>query len=223
MAKDAYQIFKETCTRACHARHACADGYKQMLAAENVSQMMNTWRCNWEDIVESKYADIICIELPKHYSALKAEMNQSGIYLNECPTNARSFVSVLITDFKDVVHVYGDAKAYIIGKAEVHGHDHSQIYNSKIDDAVVALYDYAFGKILSGKVTAYNRSSLQTSCVAVLDGSVKCSAFGGNVYACAYREVYASRDTVVYSNSRRNIFLHGTAHIEPLNLKDIYE
>lgn len=219
MSKDAYQIFKETCTRACHARHACADGYKQMLAAENVSQMMNTWRCNWEDIVESKYADIICIELPKHYSALKAEMNQSGIYLNECPTNAKSFVSVLVTDFKDVVHVYGDAKAYIIGKAEVHGHDHSQIYNSKSDDAEVVLFDYAFGKILSGRVTARDRSTLQCSCLAVLNGSVKCSAFGGSVYAYAYREVNASRDTVVYSNSRRDIFLHGTAHIEPLNKK----
>ena len=47
MEKDAFQTLKETCNRACHERHACAKGYKQMLASGNVSQMMATWRDNW--------------------------------------------------------------------------------------------------------------------------------------------------------------------------------
>ena len=50
-----FEILKTTCTNACHDRHACAEGYRAMLATENISQLMAVWRANWEDIVESKY------------------------------------------------------------------------------------------------------------------------------------------------------------------------
>ena len=68
-----FEILKTTCTNACHDRHACAEGYRAMLAAENISQMMAVWRANWEDIVESKYADIINDSLPAAYPTLRKD------------------------------------------------------------------------------------------------------------------------------------------------------
>lgn len=216
METEAYKILKDTCNQACHRRHACVNGYRQMLASENVSQMMATWRDNWEDIVESKYADIIRTELPKQYPALKEDMNKAGIYLNECPKSAPKFVFVIVTDTDEDVKIYGNAQAYILGNAKVHVFDHAQVYNYKNCDARVNLYDYSYGKIMAGHVLACNRSQLQCDCDAFLQGSVECNAFGGQVWAASYRCINAFRNTVVFSNTAKNINLQGTAHIEPL-------
>ena len=77
-----------------------------MLAAENVSQLMAVWRNNWEDLVESKYADIINEQLPAIYPSLKEEMNAAGIYVNECPKTAPEYVLVIVTDYNILVDVY---------------------------------------------------------------------------------------------------------------------
>ncbi len=216
MSDNTFQLLKETCNAACHERHACADGFKQMLEAENVSQMMAAWRANWEDVVTSKYADIIRNELPKQYSALKAEMNDAGIYMNECPEGAKNFVRVIVTDTEDLVRIYGEAKAYVLGEAKVIAFDHSQVYNSKCADAHVMLYDYAFGNITVGNVSAYNRSSLHCCCNAFIAGSVHCDAFGGIVVASFYCHINAYRDTVVYSDGNKGIILNGDSQLKPL-------
>lgn len=148
MTQTPFDILKQTCHDACHERHACTEGYKQMLASENVSQMMATWRDNWEDVVQSKYADIIRTELPKQYPNIKTEMNVAGVYLNECPENARQFVKVIITDTENPIHIYGDAKAYIVGNAKVIAHNHAQVYNYRAK-AEVTLLDHSYGSLLS--------------------------------------------------------------------------
>ncbi len=156
MTQTPFDILKQTCHDACHERHACTEGYKQMLASETVGQMMATWRNNWEDIVQSKYADIIRKELPKQYPALKAEMNAAGIYLNECPSNARQFVKVIITDNETTIHIYGDAKAYIIGDAKVTVHDHAQVYNYRAH-AEVELLAHSYGYLLHTDIITVSR------------------------------------------------------------------
>lgn len=147
MKKTPFDILKKNCHDACHERHACADGYRQMLASENVSQMMATWRNNWQDIVQSKFADIIEKRLPKLYPNIKDEMNASGIYLNECPDDARQFVKVIVTTTDTPIHIYGDAKAYIVGDAQVVVHDHAQVYNYRAK-ADVTLLDHSYGSLL---------------------------------------------------------------------------
>ncbi len=217
MTQDAFQLLKDTCNTACHERHACADGYKQMLASENVSQMMATWRANWEDVVESKYADIIRTELPKQYDGIKKEMNAAGIYLNECPEGAKRFVKVIITDTDQPVRIYGDAQAYVLGDAKVIAFGHSQVYNTKHAGAHVMLYDYAFGRVMAGMASAYNRSSLHCCCTAHVNGSVECNAYGGTVHAPFYRRINAFLGTVVYSDGTKGIVLDETSQLKPLN------
>lgn len=211
--KDAFQTLKETCKRACHERHACVDGYKQMLASTNVSQMMATWRNNWEDVVESKFADILCTELPKLYPALKQEMNQAGIYLNECPKKAPSFVLVLVTDCDHVVDINDYARCYVLGEATVRAWEHSQVYSDRCDQATIELNDHAYGHVSKGLVYANNASRLWTSTNTVLRGSVTCEAHGGSIQAFSYRKLDAYGDTKVHATSERNITLYGNVHI----------
>ena len=154
-----FHQLKEICTTACHTRHACAEGYRAMLATENISQLMAVWRANWEDIVESKYADIINDRLPSLYPTLRAEMNAAGIYVNECPKVAPEFVRVLVTDTDSEVHIYDYAHAYVLGQAKVTAHGHSQVYNFK-QDADITLTDRSYGYIAAGKVTRLGFSTL---------------------------------------------------------------
>lgn len=206
-----FHQLKEICTTACHERHACAEGYRAMLATENISQLMAVWRANWEDIVESKYADIINDRLPAAYPTLRKEMNAAGIYVNECPKMAPEFVRVLVTDCDRIVDIYDYAKCYVLGEATVRAWGHSQVYNDRCDESIIELYDHAYGHVEKGRVQARNFSQLWTSADAVLNGSVTCEAHGGTVKALSYRKLEAYGDTKVYATSERNITLYGNA------------
>lgn len=184
-----------------------------MLAAENVSQLMAVWRNNWEDLVESKYADIINEQLPAIYPSLKEEMNAAGIYANECPKTAPEYVLVIVTDCDILVDVYDYAKCYLIGSASVQAWGHSQVYSEKKDKTFVSLNDYAYGHISKGFVWASDHSRLWTSAEALLYGSVKCEAHGGKISAQSYLKIDAYGDTKVFSNTDRNITLYGNAKI----------
>lgn len=216
MNQDAFSLLKDTCRQACHDRHACAEGYRQMLASENVSQMMATWRANWEDVVRSKYADIIAALLPAQYPSLRSEMNRAGIFFNECPPMAKKFARVLIASPGDVVHVYGHAEAYVLGPASVVAHDHSQVYNPATAGASITLLDYAYGNVAAGRVVAQGRSRLVSSARATLQGHATCQATGGSVVALGYMRVDASGDARVYARNGQSIYLEGGATLQPL-------
>ena len=211
-----FELLKTACTQACHDRHACAEGYRAMLAAENVSQMMAVWRANWEDIVESKYADIINDSLPAAYPTLRQEMNAAGIYVNECPKHAPEFVRVLVTEQAFIVDIHDYARCYVLGGAIVQAFDHSQVYSDRCDQAYIELRDHAYGHVSKGFVQATDTAQLWTAADAVLNGSVICEAHGGTVKAYAYRKLEASGDTKVYAASERNITLDGNATIHHL-------
>lgn len=184
-----------------------------MLAAEDVSQLMAVWRNNWEDLVESKYADIINEQLPAIYPSLKEEMNAAGIYVNECPKTAPEYVLVIVTDCDILVDVYDYAKCFLLGSASVQAWGHSQVYSEKKDKTFVSLNDYAYGHISKGFVWASDHSRLWTSAEALLYGSVTCEAHGGKISAKSYLKIEAYGDTKVFSNTDRNITLYGNAKI----------
>lgn len=208
-----FHQLKDICTTACHDRHACAEGYCAMLATENISQLMAVWRANWEDIVESKYADIINDRLPAIYPTLRKEMNAAGIYVNECPKTAPEFVLVIVTDYDFVVDINDYARCYVLGKATVHAWNHSQVYSDRCDQALIGLHDFAYGHVSKGCIHADTAARLWTTADAVLNGSVTCEAHGGTVKALSYRKLEAYGDTKVFCKTDRNITLYGNAKI----------
>lgn len=210
-----FDQLKDICITACHDRHACAEGYRAMLAAQNVSQLMAVWRENWEDLVESKYADIINDQLPALYldPTLKSEMNAAGIYVNECPQTAPEYVLVIVTDYIPIVDIYDYAKCYVLGNSTVCAWGHSQVYSEKNEKAVIALYDYAYGHASKGLALAFGHSRLWTSTNAALNGSATCEAHGGEIRASSYLKIEAYGDTKVFCKTDRNITLFGNAKI----------
>lgn len=209
-----FEILKKTCTEACHERKACTEGYRAMLAAENVSQLMAVWRANWEDLVESKYADIINEKLPSLYPSLKEEMNTAGIYVNECPKVAHENILVIVTDCDDEVEIHDHARCYVLGAANVKVWDHGQVYSEKNDHVRVILKQHAYGYVEKGHAMAFDFSCLWFSATkAWLHDGATCEAHGGEVHAEGYHRINAFGDTKVFSKTDRNITLYGNAHI----------
>ena len=215
-----FELLKTACHAACRQTPACAPSYRAMLKTENISQMMAVWREYWEDISGGKYADIINDRLPAAYPTLRKEMNAAGIYVNECPKVAPEYVRVLVTDYDYIVEIHDYAKCYVLGEATVRAWDHSQVYSDRCDQAIIELYDHAYGHVEKGRVQARNSSQLWTAADAVLYGGVTCEAHGGTVKAYAYRKLEASGDTQVYANSERNITLYENATIHRLTKED---
>lgn len=214
--KNSYDVLKRICTTACHERHACHEGFRQMLASGSVESMMSVWRTNWEDVVQSKYADIICSELPSIYDSLRTEMNRAGIYLNECPEVAPDFVLVLVTDTDRTVLVYDHAKAYVLGSARVQAFGHAQVYKYCECPAHIMLYDTAYGNISGGDVWVFNRARLRCggSVRAVLHDDCRCHATGGEIRVCSCLKLSASGDAAVESETAERIELMGNATLK---------
>lgn len=210
-----FERLKQECTTACHERKACEKGFCDMLAAENVSQLMAVWRANWDDLVTSKYTDIINEKLPALYPSLKEEMNAAGIYVNECPKAAPENILVIVTDSKDdVVEIFDHARCYVLGAANIWAWGHSQVYSENNDHVRVVLKQHAYGYVKKGHVIAYGFSRLWFSAAkAWLHDGVECEAHGGVVHAGGYRRINAFGDTKVVSKTDRNISLFGNAHI----------
>ena len=206
-----FELLKTACHAACRQTPACAPSYRAMLKTENISQMMAVWREYCEAISGGKYADIINDRLPAAYPTSRKEMNAAGIYVNECPNVAPEFVRVLVTDYNYIVDIYDYAKCYVLGNAIVRAWGHSQVYSDRCKQAIIELYDHAYGHVGKGRVQAGNFSQLWTAADAVLNGSVTCEAHGGTIKALSYRKLEAYGDTKVYATSERNITLYGNA------------
>lgn len=219
MEDTAFKNLKHLCTEACHARRACTEGLKKMVASENVSQMMGTWRRYWYDLTNSIYVDEIRRQLPSIYPTLKADMNKVGIYLNECPPDAPQYVRVIVTDGAEPLHIFGEARCYVLGEATVIAHDHSHVYNNSFNARVV-LHDHAYGKIMAGKVSVYGRASVQGNCDMSLYDCAQCNAFGGTVYGYGYLRINAYGDVQVHAISRLFVNLHGEATYTKLKLNN---
>ena len=210
-----YATLKQVCQQACHERHACSEGYVAMLNSDNVSQMMATWRKYWDDVVRSKYVEVIRREFPALYASLRQEINEAGIYLNECPEHAKEFVRVIVTDCRQPVHIYGEASAYVLGETEVVAHDNAVVHNEQFD-ASVSLRDHSFGTIKAGRVDAHDWSIVKSISMAILYDHAACVAYGGTVKALGYKSITAHIDKKVYSFSQRNIKLYDKAVRYPL-------
>lgn len=210
-----FEELKAICQEACYERQACRKGYRQLMEAHTIEGIMAAWRDNWNDLVNSKFADIVAQRLPAIYPSIKQHMNLAGIYYNECPETANNTVRVLIGETSEPVRIYGMAHANVLGAAHVYAYGHSQVINHRADGAVVSTFDYAYASVTAGRLKAYDRSNVDTCCPdAELHGHVTCLARGGVVKAYTFVRVnVVGADTTLYASRSTGIESDGKAKI----------
>jgi hypothetical protein len=212
-----FEQLKEICRKACHERNACKPGFEAMLKAEDIGQMMQVWRENWEDLYESKYADILPQYIDDAYATFGEEMRQSGVYVNE---DAGDGLLIVANPGKPI-RAYGTADCYIFGVAEVTGEDNAKVH-ARTDEATVTLTGYSQGFFKAGRAEIRNFSKAQ----GFFDGDCYDAAYvilrGGTLRDHGHREIMAwGSEATVYSNTHQKIELYDGAQLLPLNnIKD---
>lgn len=152
-----YEQFMNECKAACRERNACAEGYAELLRAENVVEILTVAVHNWNDVYKSKYADIVAANVIRWYKELKSDFNEAGIFVNE---EIRKGIAIVCHTDK-VLTFGGNARVYVFDKAHVVARDSSDVY-CRSEEAEIELYDNSYGKIEKGKVWAYDWSQVES-------------------------------------------------------------
>lgn len=207
-----FEELMNICKTAAHDRAACANGYAQLLKAENFGQILNVWRQNWDDVYNSRYADIMAEKIEAGFEKWADEFHAAGFYLNE-PIETGTLI---ICNPKETVEVGGRAEAYLFTPAEVTARDNAQVY-CRYEGAVVTLYDHAYGQFKGGTAHVHDFAEAKgvfEDCHTY--NAAEVVANGGNVIDHGHRRIAAYMGTRVYSDTTRNIEVSGQARIYPL-------
>lgn len=206
------QVLKDACQHACHERHACTHGYKELMSADTSEGVATVWRKYWRELVSEQYADVICEELPYHYAELQEGFNKAGLYFNECPPASMMHPFVLVGNSDKPIHVYGYADVYILGKAHVIAHDHASV-SCVQPQGKVELLDYSKGDINAGYAIARNRSTLISATDCECHNSPFITISHGTLHDHGHMEIKAYGDSVVDSFTDQKITLYDNAKL----------
>lgn len=187
-----YEQFMKECKAACHERHACADGYQMLLKSESVQDILMTVVRNWNDVWVSKYADIVAENITRWFSGLEKEFHDSGIFVNEDACKG----IVMVSNPGQTLRFAGKAKVYLFGPAHVIATDHSQVY-CRDAGGEVELYDYAYGKIDAGRVSAYNRATVESHQECTCHNYTTVYAYGGTLHDKGHHKLHLSDGVTV--------------------------
>lgn len=210
-----FNAFKKVIIAACKERQACEAGYRQVLKAETVPQLLMAWRDNWHDLVESKYADILVEKMGKYYPKFREDFHAAHVYFNECPADAPSTARVLIASGLDETIVCsGKASVYIVGGGWVRAYDKVQVYSTRCAETIVELHDRSYAKIDAGSVSLYDWSTATTSCDAFVHDAATLYARGQCVVTDhGHREIAASGEVTVLTDAPESITIHPMSNV----------
>lgn len=206
-----FERLKEICREAAHERNACKEGYVALMQTESVSDIMQVWKDNWEDVYESKYADIVVREIENIYDEMGDEIRAAGVYVNEDSDGG----IIIISNPKKKIHVRGTARAYVFTKADVTATDNAQVYN-RSSNAQVTLRGHSYGNMKTGTCTVKNFAEAKGKGTFVTYNAARLIAEGGIVVDNGHKHISAYGGTRVYSDNSRHIELNGQARQRPL-------
>lgn len=210
-----FEKLKEICRVACHQRNACKPGFESLMQTSTVAGILKVWKENWQDVYESKYADIMAEKIAGVYADMRDEFNANNVFVNE-PTDRGLLIVAPASQQAGQITVSGTAKCYIFGSGNVLAKDNAEVY-CRDSQGMVTLCGHARGFFKDGQVQVRDFARA----FGTFQGQCYNAAYillrGGSVADHGHLEISAWNDAVVYADTRRKIDLHGDARILPLS------
>ena len=187
-----YEQFKQECKAACHERHACQQGYEQLLRSANVNDILTTVVRNWDDVWHSKYSDIVAENITRWFSGLEQEFHAAGFYVNE---DCRKGIAVVSRPDRTLCFT-GRARVYVFAKAHVVATGGARVY-CRDAESEIELHGHAYGKIDAGHVSAYDWSDVDSTgdCHCYDHSTVR--AYGGTLHDHGHRRLDTANDVKI--------------------------
>lgn len=206
-----FERLKEICRVACHERHACQPGFEALMQTNTVGEILSVWKDNWQDIYESKYADIIVEKIADVYADMKTEFNANGVFVNEPSSKG----IVIVSNPSDAIAAAGTAKAYIFGSGNVTASDNAQVY-CRDEEGYVILTGHSQGFFKAGVAEVNDFAKAQGVFHGDSFGAAYIILQGGFIVDHGHREITAFGDAVVYSDTKKKIELYANAQLLPV-------
>ena len=207
-----FERLKEICRSAAHERNACKEGFADLMQTKSVGGIMQVWKDNWDDVYESKYADIMVREIADVYAELHDDFRRSGVYVNE----DSDMGLVIVSNPDNPIQVGGTAKVYVFTDAEVTATDNAQVY-CRADGAHIILKGHAYGNMKAGMVEVTDFAEAKGSGRFHTFNAAEVAVSSGKVIDHGHRRIAAYGGTRVYSDATRGIELGGQSRQYPLN------
>lgn len=209
---NSFERLKEICRVACHERNACESGFKALMNAETIPQILTVWRQNWDDVYKSKFSDIMAANIVSVFEESRDIFHANEVYVNEPAEKGL----LIISSPQQTVEVSGRAHAYLFTAAEVTARGNAQVY-CRYNGAVVTLHDHAYGKFEAGTAHVYDFASANgmfQECHTYNAAQVTVNS--GKVIDHGHRRITVY-DGNVFSDHTRNIEIDGQTRLYPLS------
>lgn len=206
----AFEELKEICRVACHERNACENGFRDLMQAETIDDIIAVWRRNWQDIFDSKFADIMVANIIKVYETSRGDFNRNQVWVNESSDRGL----IIVSHAPQAIFASGTAKAYIFAESEVVASDNAQVY-CRTPKSRITLRQHSFARIdcEDTKVKAFEFSRAQGVMTIETHNACEVSISGGTLTDLGHRRITAQGTAVVISDTTRSIDLSGEATI----------
>lgn len=126
-----YQELKDIFVAACHEQHACTDGFKEVLAADNAGMLAMAMRHHWDDCYNGAFYDAIKSNI-NNIGELTDDFANAEIFFNKSSTHG----IVVINDCSQKYLIHGNAECYVYDKCNIDLYENAQAY-CKISDSNV--------------------------------------------------------------------------------------
>lgn len=206
-----FDRLKEICREACHQRNACKPGFAALMQTNSVAGILKVWRENWQDVYESKYADIMAREIAGVYADMRDDFIASLVFFNE-PTDKGLLI---VSAPEEPITVGGTAKCYIFGSGSVIAKDNAEVYCHD-PGGMVTLTGHAKGFFKDGQVQVRDFARASGTFQGHCYNAASIILRGGAVIDHGHLGISAWNDAVVYSDTQKKIELYASARILPL-------
>lgn len=187
-----YEQFMQECKAACRERHACQQGYEQLLRSGSVGEILATAANNWDDVWRSKFSDIVADNITRWFSGLEQEFHDAGFFINEECTKGIAVVSRP----DRTLRFTGRARVYVFSKAHVVAGGGVQVY-CRDAESEIELRDHAYGKIDAGRVKAYDWSEVDSTADCHCYDHTTVRAYGGTLHDHGHRRLVTANDVAI--------------------------
>lgn len=204
-----YDELKEILVAACHEQHACAVGFKEILAAENVGMLAMAIRHHWDDGYNGAFFETIKNNIV-NFMNFEDDFAGAGIFFNKSSSHG----IVAVSDDTKKISVSGDAECYAFDKCYVDVFENAQLY-CKIPSSTIFIND---------KATAFLEN--QEDCIVEGNGivnlinckDVRCfNKPSINAKDCSIHAYEFSR---IEAHGATEVYLYGNTAITPDNAKN---
>ena len=194
----------------CKDRGVCADGYADLLRAENAADLWAVMR----EHINGMQSDLLCDYVAEHvqqwYAAYGDEARQKRICVNE---NVRG--AMVIVASQPDFHATEDADYYVFGATTITARGGARVH-CRMREARVTLMDYSRGDlencevVAAGRSTAVCRNCKRAECRKA--ASVR--LMSGTLTDHGHRSITAYNGSTVYSITTKKITLVAGATIK---------